>query len=181
MQHSDALYMILEYENCDVAIPFVCHLCAACCGGWTWPLPIPSDMVPVLARTVGRPVAEIEGKLQDFYKKAATGEPVDCIFLENAGMCAVYPCRPDPCRQFPLFTPPALLRVSCPGLKEHRRAIETLSSLEGYVRQHEPQSCSRTLRYPPPPEWHTLWTTFLKAHLSSLSRQAFLRMNQPIS
>jgi Fe-S-cluster containining protein len=178
MDNGESLYEIIEFPDCDILIPFVCHGCGKCCRKWTWPLEIPPGSVPDIARHLNRPLEAIERELDKFYATISMGEPVDCPFIDDRNECLVYPLRPKCCRRYPLFTDFGTADIECPGSKEYWQVLDALRKRRRYAPLHEPQYFRRRVRAPSGREWRSLCCRFLKAETSDRMKAKFLKINQ---
>jgi Fe-S-cluster containining protein len=127
-------------------IPFECAACGKCCithQGYAFVYLARGD-VQAISSFLGLSSAQLiagycleEGNL--YYLKSTTG---DCLFLDQAGRCRIYPCRPMQCLTWPFWRENLVQEVwqrevapRCPGVGQG--PVHTAEEIERIAGQRE--------------------------------------------
>lgn len=178
MTEEERQYKIIELENYDVLVSFICHKCGQCC--YNYVPQFRADDLQKIAQYLNRSEEEIKVRCEECYEKKFNNELDKCLFLNEENQCSIYPLRPEPCRLYPLDTDSGKADVNCPGYEEFYRIFDAFSSRRKlFAKVLDPEEYDRDeIRRVPNREWPSLWRKFISAKPSEHMVLEFIKMNE---
>jgi len=169
------MHRIIELNNYDALLPFLCRQCGSCCRAFAPQIPV--DDFQSIAEHIGKSVEEIKKRHEEAYFKKDTTSPINCSFLNNKNQCTIYSMRPEPCQLYPLDTDFGTAGVNCAGNNEFRKIVDAFFARKKYAALWNPNTYTRGIRRIPKTQLPAFWRTIKRANPSEAMIQLIMTLN----